>query len=788
MSRYGANAFKTKGLATPAKLVLLALLVLLTNQFGMARQADQENWNWDAFGGHADESQYVPLHQINKANVSQLQVAWTYPTQDHLSYLFNPVEVNGVVYVLAKDTSLVALDAGTGKELWVHGGMQGLSQRGISYWQSKDGTDRRLIFTMHNQLQEIDARTGKSITDFGDNGFVDLRPGLQRPVDEVARIQSGTAGQVFEDLIIEGAATGEQFLSPPGDVRAYNVLTGKLVWQFHSIPRPGDPGYDSWPKDAWKYAGGADPWAGMSIDQQRGIVYLSTGGPKYELWGGDRKGKNLFSDALVALDARTGKYLWAFQAVHHDVWDYDMVSAPQLVTIHHDGAEVPVVAAAGKTCFLYVLNRVTGQPIWPIEERPVPQSHVPGEQTYPTQPFPTAPPPFCKQSYTAADINPFLPEEQQKQLADRIASDLNGPIFTPPELQETIEMPGNRGGSNWGTTSSNPDTGMVYVLSINAPALLQMSSEQPNSTGFGEILSSKSTTGETPGKVAFQQNCQACHGANLEGNGAIPSLVGVVNKIGPDAVRSQIQNGAGQMPAFASLSDTEVAELISYLQNPATGGQAPTANLGFGRGRGGSAAPAQLGGDVVGWGGVPAGEEAYKKTQTTTAPRYGMMDGPPYPDGIQEPKRYFTGWNVNYDIIGPPWSTLTAYDLNTGTIKWQVSVGTPPGLMLEQRGAIVTASGLVFLATGDGKVRAYDADTGKILWTGDLPAGSRGIPAMYQWNGREYLLISATSPVQKPGVFSAASMGLGGGGGNAAQDIQRAYVAYALPSSSEATK
>lgn len=758
---------------------MLAIALLAGLAFGSAKpQQEQANWGWSAYGGQSDESHYVPLDQINKANVEQLKIAWTYPTQDNLSYLFNPIEVNGILYATARDNSLVAIDAATGKEIWVHAGMQGMSQRGISYWQSKDGNDRRLIFEIHNQLQEIDARTGKSIAEFGDNGFVDLRPGLGRSLNDVYRIQSGTAGQVFGDLIIEGAATGEQFLSPPGDVRAYNVITGEKVWQFHSIPRPGDPGYDTWPKDAWKYAGGADPWGDMSIDRQRGIVYLAMGGPKYELWGGDRKGKDLFSDSIVALDAKTGKYLWAFQAVHHDVWDYDMVSAPQLVNVQHAGKQVPVVAAAGKTCFLYVLNRVTGEPIWPIEERPVPQSHVPGEQTYPTQPYPTAPPPFCKQNYTAADINPYLPEDQQKQLADRIASDLNGPIFTPPELQETIETPGNRGGSNWGTTASNPETGMVYVLGINAPALLQMSTQQPNSGGFGEAIS-KSTAGETPGHVAYQQNCETCHGASLQGSGSIPSLVGVVNKIGPDAVRSTIQNGLGQMPPFGSLSTTQIQEIISYLQNPSGGGQPPPANFGFGGGRGGNGAVPQIGGDVIESGGVAAGEEVYKKS-TTNNP-YGMMQGAPYPAGIQEPARYFTGWNVNYDIVGPPWNTLTCYDLNTGTIKWQVSVGTSPGLMTEQRGAIVTSSGLLFLATGDGKVRAYDADTGKILWTADLPAGSRGIPSMYEWNGREYLVISATWPIQKPGVYSGTGFGGAAASGANAQQIQRAYIAFALP-------
>jgi quinoprotein glucose dehydrogenase len=761
--------------------IMLVVALCIAARFASAKTQHQEesDWNWSAYGGEPQDSHFVPLKQINKSNVDQLQVAWTYPTQDSLSYSFNPLEMDGVLYVQARNTSLVALDAASGKEMWVHAGLAGMVTRGIAYWQSKDGKDKRLIFAIHHQLQEINAQTGQSILTFGNQGFVDLRAGLGRPVNEIYAIQPRSVGEVYGNLIVVGSVTGEQYLAPPGDVRAYDIVTGKQVWDFHTVPHPGEVGYDTWPKGFWKYAGGGDVWGDFSIDEQRGIVYLPTGGPKYELYGGDRKGTNLFSDALVALNAETGKYLWSFQAVHHDVWDYDMVSAPQLITVEHDGKKVDAVATAGKTCFLYVLDRVTGKPLWPIVEKPVPQSHVPGESTWPTQPFPTAPPPFCAQQFTAADIDPYIPQEQREQLVNEIAEDLNGPIFTPPETQETIEMPGNQGGANWGMSASDPATGMVYQLGVNAPALLEMSLQSPyqNSAAPGGS-SSQSTAGETPGHIAYQQHCAACHGENRQGNGAIPSLVNITIRLTPDAIAAKIQNGSGQMPAFGDLTQLQISEIISFLDNPITGGRSIGMAINRPGGPDANAVPVQLGGDVVAWGGAPAGRAANPHTGEDTNP-YGVMNGPPYPKGLSNAPehRYFTDWNVHFGFSAPPWNTLTAYNLNAGTIQWQVSVGTSPGLVRKQVGAVVTASGLVFLATTDGKVRAYDADTGKILWTGDLPAGAYAIPAMYQWQGREYLVISATEAIDKPGYnIEAASETTAGN-----PKIQRAYVAFALP-------
>src|ERR1700730_6667188 len=364
-------------------LAFVALVVTTVSPRAPTRAADavqQDYKSWKDYGGGADNSKYTKLDQITKSNVYKLQVAWSYPTGDSTSYLFNPIVVDNVMYVLAKGTSLVALDAATGKEIWIHANLRGISNRGINYWESKDRTDRRLIFQINHYIEEIDARTGKSILTFGKNGLVDLRENLGRDPDSIARVRSDTPGRVFENLIILGSSTGEAFLSTPGDLRAWDVTTGNLAWTFHTIPHPGEYGYETWPKDAWKYAGGVNTWGEITLDEKLGIVYFPLGSSTYDMYGADRIGTDVFANCLLALDARTGKRLWHFQAVHHDLWDYDLTAAPQLITVRHNAQMVDAIAQTSKHGFLFVFNRVTGEPLWPIEEHPVPKSDVPGEQ------------------------------------------------------------------------------------------------------------------------------------------------------------------------------------------------------------------------------------------------------------------------------------------------------------------------------------------------------------------------------------------------------------------------
>jgi glucose dehydrogenase len=610
---------------------------------GRQAKAPAPHTTWSDYGGGADGSQYSALTQINRSNVHTLQIAWTYPTGDPNNYLFNPVVVDGLIYVLAKNNSVVALDAATGKEVWVHANPRGrITTRGINYWESPDRSERRLLYSNNQFLQSIDALTGESISAFGVDGRVDLREGLGRDPARIT-VQSATPGRVFENLIILGSATNQEYDSAPGDVRAYDVRSGKLVWTFHTIPREGEFGYDTWPKDAWKTVGGANAWAELSVDEKRGIVFVPTGSPKYNFYGANRKGANLFGDSLLALDARTGKRIWHFQMVHHDIWDYDNATAPKLLTVRHDGKMIDIVAQAGKTGFLYVFNRLTGEPLWPIEERPVPRSDMPGEETWPTQPFPVAPPPFARQTFTEKDLSPFIddPAERARFLED-IRGARNEGLFTPPGLRNTIQMPGNNGGANFSGAAVDPKHGTMFIVSKDFPAMLKL----------------------------------------------VP-------------------------PADASTP--------------------PAAD------------PSSI---------------RYKST-------FGFM---------------ITSSGLS--AVAPPWTTLTAYDLNAGTIKWQIPLGEVPELAAKgftntgghfpKVGPVVTAGGLIFTGTRDREIRALDVDTGKVLWKTQVDAAIEGIPAVYEIDGRQYLVYCAAAQATThthatPGhpVSNAP--------------IPGAYVAFALP-------
>jgi quinoprotein glucose dehydrogenase len=756
-------------LPTSAAIRLAAgvLLVSIVSGGGLPAEGRQDRKTWRDYGGGPDNARYFTADQINKENVDRLTVAWTYPTRDAFSYVFNPLIVDNVMFVLARNSALVALEATTGKEIWVHENLQGIAPRGINYWESADRKDRRLLFQRTNYLEAIDAQTGKSILTFGTDGAVNLREGLDRDPVTIGRVQSGTPGKIFENLILLGSATGENYLATPGDVRAYDVVTGKQVWRFHTIPHPGEFGYETWPKDAWKYAGGTNTWGEITIDPERGIAYFPTGSPTYDYYGADRIGANLFGTSLRALDARTGKRLWHFQMVHHDLWDFDNCAAPQLTTIRKDGKTLDVVAQAGKTGFLYVFDRVTGEPVWPIEERPVPKSDMPGEQAWPTQPFPTAPPPFAWQRFTADDINPYvLTDAEREEWKKRITAARNDGLFTPPTTIDTVSIPGANGGANWGGTAANPTTGVVYVQSINVPSIYKLTLDEP---GRGGGAGRGAAPGSAiQGQTVYTQRCVACHGPDLKGTGTLPSLVDVTSRLGPDALREVITGGRQAMPPFRDLTASDMTALLAFLANPAAGRG----------GRGGAPSPPpSLGGPVVASGGAPGNRPGPRGT--------GGMIGPPYPPDVSVPPvRYYTGYGLSNTIVKPPYSTLTAYDLNRGTIKWQIPAGDEPkavaqgihdtGGISQRSGIITTSTGLLFHAGADGKVRAYDTDTGRVLWTATLPAASRGIPAMYEVDGRQFLVVNATQGVTAGG---SELSGTGPDGGNAA----RAYVAYALP-------
>jgi quinoprotein glucose dehydrogenase len=753
-----------------------------------------------------DSSNYFALDQIKKANVGQLELAWFYP---YAAPTFSPVFARDLLYGLGRNASaLVALDPATGKEVWVHEGLSGITSKGINYWESEDGKDRRLIFAIDSFLQAVDAGTGQSILTFGANGIVDLRVGLPRAEGTSVRAMPASPGRIWRNTIILGGQSGEAVMTPPGDIRAYDVVSGKLLWQFHTIPRPGEFGYETNPPDGYKYMGGANNWGEMSIDEERGIAYIPTGSATADFYGGDRHGQNLFANCLLALDVRTGKRLWHYQTVHHDLWDLDNVSAPQLVTITQNGRKLDVVAHAGKTGFLYVFNRVTGEPLWPIEERPVEKSQVPFEQSWPTQPFPTRPAPFVRQSFTEDDVNPWLlTPEQYQALRERVRNAKNGSgpqggLFNPTVLNgDSISMPGNQGGSNWGTTAADPQRGLVFVTGVNQLALLRLTdvkdpaAQEGRGGGRGNQIQ---TSVVVEGQRAFTQYCAACHGADQRGAIAgVPSLVGVTDRLDEESLRVIVSEGRNNMRPILDASNEEIRAIHGFLQatNPygGPGGRG-------GRGRGAAGGPPPPPGPVVAKGGAP---------RPPLPPRYGGPFYPgvggtagnmPWPEDVAAaklPTRYQTGYNVMATATKPPYTTITAYDLNTGEIKWQVPNGDDPatvdhfgkgdgprdtGGVGARNGILVTRTGLLFQNGKDGWARAYDVDTGKVLWKGRTAGQSIGIPTMYESNGRQYVVFM--SPPVAPGDVGGAEGG-GTGGAPAAPPGPYGYLAFALPNKAD---
>jgi len=733
--------------------------------FACAAILSAQRTTWKDYLGGPDSSHYSALKQINALNVNKLEVAWTYDTGDDASYTFSPLVVDNVAYFAAKQGSLVAVDAATGKELWVHsftaagtpgGRFAGITgQRGANYWESGDRSDRRLFVSSAGFLHAIDARTGKLVDSFADRGKLDLKTGIDRAK---TGLSSRTPGRIFQNVIILGSATGEGYLAPPGDVRGFDAVTGKLLWVFHTIPRPGEFGYDTWPKDAYKYMGGVDVWGEITLDEKRGIVYLPTASAKYELYGGDRLGANLFADSLLALDARTGKYLWHYQTVHHDLWDYDPNAAPQLVTVKHDGRNVDAIALASKNGFLYVFDRVTGKPLWPIEERPVPPSDVPGEVASKTQPFPTVVPPFARQGMTVKDMyDGFMKPEEKGWWKDRLSSARTG-FYTPPGLVDTISLPSVNGGALFFSTGADPTNGTVYVESKDMPSILKLvpggESLASNAGGLIPDRPRRAAAGPgavpTParmGRAVYEQTCQTCHGPELKGDRG-PDIESVVSRLGADATLNVITKGRGTMPAFASLPAQSMTDLMAFLARPdaAPVGSAP-----------------------------PAAAVALARLRVE----------PDYPEDVQgPPSRYKTGYGNESYIITPPWSTITAYNLNTGKIKWQAPYGDLPqagpstqlrGNTFPKSGFVITAGGLVLFAGNDSKLYALNKDTGKTIFSKELPNGSLGVPAVYEVNGREYILmaVSGGNPFPAGGYIPA--------GGVSPPTITKSYIAFALP-------
>ncbi|MDH3246984.1 MAG: PQQ-binding-like beta-propeller repeat protein, partial [Saprospiraceae bacterium] len=608
-----------KILSVIGKSILGLLILAMVACQGERNSVDIQHGTWWEYGGGPDQSKFVVQDEITKENVSQMEIKWQYQTGDNRPYQFSPIIVDSIMYVLAKESSLVALNATTGEELWIHANLRGITRRGINYWENSDRSDRRILFAMNHTLQAIDAITGKSILTFGDNGIVDLKVGLDRDPALVSRAQSNTPGRIFEDLILLGSSPGEGYMSPPGHLRAYNVVTGEHVWTFRTIPHPGEFGYETWPKDAYLYVGGANTWGEISLDKDRGIAYFPTGSPTYDYYGADRLGSNLFANCILALDARTGIRLWHYQLVHHDLWDYDLTAAPQLTTIQHEGKEMDVVAVATKQGFLYVFDRVTGEPVWPIEERPVPPSEMPGEETWPTQPFPTVLPPFTRQTVNPEDITTLLFTEQERaEWQQRVAKARKG-LFNPITTEETIGMPGAVGGANWGNTAANPTNGLVFVMSQEYPSFYKLE-QRPPVFSRGLKPSEVDSMAVTRGQLAYNKFCMSCHGADRAGNALGPSLLGLAMMNLP-YLSQIITHGIGRMPPVLHIEEDDITDILAFFGGSMTDPNSEELDL--------------TEGNVVASGGAP-------RKRSITSP-YNTR-GRDYPPGIEVPQaRYYTG-------------------------------------------------------------------------------------------------------------------------------------------------
>ncbi len=681
-----------------SKIVTFCLIVFLVAVWAF-QMADNPT-DWPEYNGDGARSHYSPLTQINKANVGQLKVAWSYASggadtlQNRTQMQCNPIIIDGILYGVSANTQVFAIEAATGKPRWKtdFSDNGGTTSRGVTYWA--DGSDKRIFFGAGKWLYALHADTGKLIKSFGDNGRIDLKTGIERPGAD-NYVVSNTPNTLYKNLLITGTRVAESETALLGDIRAYDTRTGKLVWTFHTIPQKGEPGYETWlPENPRQRIGAANAWMGMAIDRERGILYAPTGSAAPDFHGANRKGNNLYANCLLALDAATGKRIWHYQLVHHDIWDRDPPAPPNLLTITRNGPDgrpqkMDVVAQITKQGFTFVFDRVTGKPVFPIKETSVPQEAASGEQPSPTQPIPQLPVPFTRQSFTEKDINPWA--ANRDSLKVMLSKARTGTPYIPLSEKMTIFFPGTDGGAQWGGAAADPE-GILYIPAKENP--VHMTLIRRNQAGKNKNESNS----------PYKLYCSACHGLDLKGNhdGSYPSLLQLEKRLSKPQLVKLLMTGRGMMPSFSHISLAERNAIVDFLFDKTSEKQVVTTQK-----------------DVV-----------------------------PY---------QHTGYNRWYDSEGypvstPPWGTLTAIDLNTGKHRWQVPLGEYPELTKKgiaptgtdnYGGPLVTASGLIFIAASrDEKLRAFDKETGKTVWEYPLPAGGYASPSTYVVNGKQYIVIA----------------------------------------------